>query len=188
VEEQRYGRRTNGLTNPKASINHEKIIKTLAKAISEIADALPRVSLQSSLYPTKQMEDAVTRLYVSIFQFFARARQWYQGNSVQRLIHSITHPVELHYDDLLNDIKESSRNIDRLSYLGAQAETRDMHRTVQTMQAESRNTQRTVDVIQAENRDMYQKFYTLMSVVEKIHTTTSRKRLPDPVKEPFKLT
>jgi hypothetical protein len=127
------------------------------------------------------MAEAVTQLYVSIFQFFARARQWYQENSIQRLIHSITHPVELQYEDLLNEVKQCSRSIDRLSYCGAQAETRDMHRTVQTMQAESRDTQRTVQVIQAENRDMYRRFQTLISVVEKIHTTTSCKQGADSI-------
>jgi hypothetical protein len=107
------------------------------------------------------MKEAVTKLYVAIFQFLARARQWYQGNGVQRFIHSITHPVELRYNDLLSEVADCSRTIDLLSYCGAQAETRDMHRTVQTMQAETRETQRTMQI--------------LMSVVEKINATTSCK-------------
>jgi hypothetical protein len=143
----------------KVSINHENIVRTLAKAITLFAEALPRVGLQSSLYPTKQMKEAVTKLYVAIFQFFARARQWYQGNGVERFIHSIIHPVELRYNDLLNEVADCSRTIDLLSYCGSQAETRDMHRTVQTMQAETRETQRTVQ--------------TLLRVVEKINSTTS---------------
>jgi hypothetical protein len=61
------------------------------------------------------MEVAVTQLYVSIFRLLVRARQWYQGNSVQRLVHSITHPVELQYDDLLNEIQQCSHNTYRLS-------------------------------------------------------------------------
>ncbi|KAH7382484.1 hypothetical protein DE146DRAFT_228650 [Phaeosphaeria sp. MPI-PUGE-AT-0046c] len=142
-----------------AAINHEKIVRTLAKAITLFAEALPRVGLQSSLYPTHQMKEAVTKLYVSIFQFLARARQWYQGNGLQRLYHSIVHPVELRYNDLLNEVAECSRTIDLLSYCGAQAETRDMHRTVQAIQAENRDTQRTVQ--------------TLLNVVERINATTS---------------
>lgn len=143
----------------KAAINHEKIIRTLAKAITLFAEALPRVGLQASLYPTKQMKEAVTKLYISIFQFLARARQWYQCNGWQRLYNSIVHPVELRYNDLLNDVAECSRTIDLLSYCGAQAETRDMHRAVQAMQRENRDTQRTMQ--------------TLLSVVEKINSTTS---------------
>jgi hypothetical protein len=148
----------------KASINHEKIVRTLAKAITLFAEALPRVGLQSSLYPTKQMKEAVTKLYVAILWFFARARQWYQENSVQRFIHSITHPIELRYNDLLNEVTDCSRTIDLLGYCGAQAETRDMHRTVQAMHVETRETQRTVQ--------------TLLSVVEKINAATSCKREP----------
>jgi hypothetical protein len=140
----------------KAAINHEKIVRTLAKAITLFAEALPRVGLQSSLYPTKQMKEAVTNLYVAIFQFFARARQWYHETSFQRLVHSITHPVELRYNDLLNDVIECSRTIDLLSYCGSQAETRDMHQTVQTMQATIQN---------------------LVSVVENINASTSCKSL-----------
>jgi P2-related tail formation protein len=122
------------------------------------------------------MAEAVTQLYVSIFQFFARARQWYQENSVQRLIHSITQPVEFHYEDLLNEVKQCSRNIDRLSYCGAQAETREMYRKIQTMQAVNSDTQRTIQAVQAENRDMRRKSQTLIGVVEKIHITTSCKQ------------
>jgi hypothetical protein len=151
------------LTRPEATINHEKIVRTLAKAIALFAEALPRVGLQSSLYPTKQMKEAVTKLYVAVFQFFARARQWYQANHVQRFIDSITHPVELRYTDLLSEVADCSRTIDLLSHCGAQAETRDMHRAVQVMQVETRETQRTVQ--------------TLLSVVEKINTTTSCKWL-----------
>jgi hypothetical protein len=121
------------------------------------------------------MKEAVTKLYVAIFQFLARARQWYQGNGVQRFIHSITHPVELRYNDLLSEVADCSRTIDLLSYCGAQAETRDMHRTVQTMQAETRETQRTMQTMQAETRETQRSMQILMSVVEKINATTSCK-------------
>ncbi|KAF2802196.1 uncharacterized protein BDZ99DRAFT_402242 [Mytilinidion resinicola] len=107
--------------------NHGKVIATLAKAISQIADTLPRIELASNLYPTDRMRAAVTDLYVYILRFLIRARDWYEEGKLYHFLHSITRPEELRYKDLLEQISQSSRIINQLAVSGQQAEFRDIH-------------------------------------------------------------
>ncbi|KAH8722461.1 hypothetical protein GQ44DRAFT_828992 [Phaeosphaeriaceae sp. PMI808] len=74
--------------------NREKIVTTLAKAIAQIAEVLPRVNLKTSLYPTDRMKEALTNLYVSIFQFFSRAREWCEESGLRRFQAEIR---DMHY-------------------------------------------------------------------------------------------
>jgi len=103
------------------------VIATLAKAISQIADTLPRAELASILYPTDRMKATVADLYASILRFLIRAQDWYEEGKLHHFLHSITRPIELRYNDLLEQISQSSCIIDQLAVSGQQAEFRDMH-------------------------------------------------------------
>lgn len=111
-------------------ITHEKTTATLAKALSEIAETLPRMQLANELFPTKKMKDAVCQLYAHILRFLVRAHDWYMEGTLKHIVHSITRPVELRYDDLLQNIAQSSRVIEQLASSGHQAEFRDMHNEI----------------------------------------------------------
>ncbi|KAI1496447.1 hypothetical protein F5X99DRAFT_72715 [Biscogniauxia marginata] len=108
-------------------INHEKTTTTLAQALTQIADALPQVQLSTILYPTEQMGTAVADLYAAILKFLVRAHDWYEEGTLKHMLHSITRPVELRYNDLLDDISRCSRRIQNLASSGQQAEIRDIH-------------------------------------------------------------
>jgi len=108
-------------------INHEKVLAVIPKAISQIADSLPRVELASILYPTEGMKTAISDLYAHILRFLIRARDWYEEGTLRRWLHSITRPAELRYNDLLEQIGQSSRLIDQLAAYGSQAEIRNIN-------------------------------------------------------------
>jgi len=108
-------------------INHEKVLAVIPKAISQIADSLPRVELASILYPTEGMKTAISDLYAHILRFLIRARDWYEEGTLRRWLHSITRPAELRYNDLLEQIAQSSRLIDQLAAYGSQAEIRNIN-------------------------------------------------------------
>jgi hypothetical protein len=114
-------------------VNHETMISSLAKGLSQIGDCLPRLQLASVLYPTKMMKSAVAELYAYIIQFCIRAQDWYQEGKVFHVLHSITRPVELRYADLIEEIERCSRNVDGLAVAGSQAEQRDMHVELQQL-------------------------------------------------------
>lgn len=111
-------------------MNHEKTTATLAKALSEIAETLPRTQLATILYPTEKMKNSLCQLYAHILRFLVRAHDWYKEGTFKHIVHSITRPVELRYDDLLQNIAQSSRVIEQLASSGHQAEVRDMHNEI----------------------------------------------------------
>lgn len=71
------------------------------------------------------MGAAVASLYAFILRFLIRARDWYEEGKVHHFIHSITRPVELRYNDLLE------RTIDQLAETGQLVEFRDMHKKIE---------------------------------------------------------
>ncbi|KAK4462909.1 hypothetical protein QBC42DRAFT_73782 [Cladorrhinum samala] len=107
--------------------NHQATVALISKALSQIGEALPQVELATILYPTERMIKAVEKLYSDIIHFFLRAREWCEEGSLKHLLHSITRPPELRYKDLLDQIADSSRQVDRLAVAGAQAEIREMN-------------------------------------------------------------
>ncbi|PTD12459.1 hypothetical protein HYE67_008154 [Fusarium culmorum] len=110
----------------KSAQNHEATIALISKAMSQIADSLPRVELATVLYPTDRMRQAVSNLYANIVRFFIRAHEWCQEGALRHLLHSITRPPDLRYQDLLEDITANSREIDQLAAASARVEIRDI--------------------------------------------------------------
>ncbi|PVH76180.1 hypothetical protein DL98DRAFT_641965 [Cadophora sp. DSE1049] len=88
---------------------------------------LPRVQLAANLYPTERMQSAVAELNAYILRFLVRAHDWYQESPWKHLIHSITQPSELRYDDLLESIVRSTAVVHGLAVSGQQVEFRHMH-------------------------------------------------------------
>lgn len=73
------------------------------------------------------MKKATARLYSCVIRFLLRAFDWYQKKRVARAWQCFTHPAELQYADLIEDIKKHTKEIDRLATGAAQAEQRDIH-------------------------------------------------------------
>ena len=115
-------------------MNHEAVISLLAKAISDIADELPRIQLTAKLYASQDMKETVTKLYAHIIRFFLRAHDWYRERPIWHVVHSFTRPAELRYNDLIEKIKDCSRAIDRLAVLGQQIEQRAIHEKVDAIE------------------------------------------------------
>jgi hypothetical protein len=85
------------------------------------------------LYPTTRMTDAVEGLYAHVIRFLIRAHDWYREGTLRHIVHSITRPAELRYQDLLESIEASSRTIEKLAIAGSQVELRQMHTILKLM-------------------------------------------------------
>ncbi|KAF4415355.1 Nacht domain protein [Fusarium austroafricanum] len=105
--------------------NHEATISLISKALSQIAERLPRIELITILYPTERIRRAVACLYANIIRFFIRAYQWCQASPLKHFITSITQPPELRYKDILDDIATNSLEIDQLAHSSACVERRE---------------------------------------------------------------
>ena len=108
-------------------MNQEELITQLSKALSTIADALPRANINAMLYPTETMKHALAMLYARIIKFFYRAMKWYQEGKLKHIYTSITRPASLRFKDLLDDITEYSSRVESEASISARAEQRDMH-------------------------------------------------------------
>ncbi|KAI9147502.1 N-carbamoyl-L-amino-acid hydrolase [Paramyrothecium foliicola] len=109
-----------------AAQNHQDTISLLAKALSQIGDALANVELATNLFPTERMRRAVEELYTHIFEFFERAQKWYQEGWCRHLWHSFSQPPKLQWKDIVEDILESSNRITQLSHAGSQGDIREI--------------------------------------------------------------
>ncbi|KAJ8106817.1 hypothetical protein OPT61_g9289 [Boeremia exigua] len=116
-----------------ACLNHEGTVTSIAKGLARIADALPRVELATILYQTTKMNAAVEALYAHIIRFLIRAHDWYRESSLRHVLHSITRPAQLRYEDLLEEIGTCSRNIEQLAIAGSQVEIWQMNTVLQVM-------------------------------------------------------
>lgn len=139
-------------------MNHENAIASLSKGISRIADALPRVELVSLLYPTKRMRDAVEELYAYILRFFIRAHDWYREGTLRHILHSITRPAELRYQDLAEQIARCSLNIDQLAVSGSQVELREVHKSLEAVTSQ---LERSDNVLQEMKAMMISELYLI---------------------------
>lgn len=81
------------------------------------------------------MRSAIEELYGHIFEFFSRAHKWYHEGLARHIWHSFTQPPSLRYEDILEDIDECSRQIDKLAQLGSHVEINRKLTELQTTQA-----------------------------------------------------
>lgn len=112
---------------PQAVMNQEELLVELAKAISRIADVLPRTELHAGLYRTDRIQQAVSMVYAKIIEFSVRAIKWYKKNKLKHSITSIIKPFSLSFKDIVDEISERSRTVDELASAAAKAEIRDLH-------------------------------------------------------------
>ncbi|KAF4451241.1 hypothetical protein FALBO_16362 [Fusarium albosuccineum] len=164
-------------------LNYETLIKELCKALCRIADALRHVQLNLLLYPTDAMQGHIERLYAQIIEFTIRAMRWYEKHPVPRALSALGSPFQLKFRDIVDDILETSRCIDRLALSMSQVEVRQMR-------LELGETQRVAEEIKASLEKYSQLHYSgLIDTNRKISevqfsqilTFMSDSVLPDPV-------
>lgn len=102
------------------------MVKELCKALNHVAESLRHVQLNLLLYPTDAMREAATKLYLHIITFTTRAVKWYERRRVPKALSILSTPFELKFRDVVDDIIETSRSMDRLALSLSQVENRQM--------------------------------------------------------------
>jgi hypothetical protein len=110
-----------------AVLNHEEYITQISKAFSQIAAALSRVNVKILLFPTEQIQQAVSELYAQVLKFMLRAMKWYTEGRLKHFITAVFRPAALRFKDLLEGIESCSQTVDQLAVGASQAEQRNMH-------------------------------------------------------------
>lgn len=99
----------------------------VSKAVSRIADVLPRTELHSLLYSTPRMQENVAQLYAKILDFSIKAIQFYKKGKLSHSIASIVKPFSLTFKPIIEEIRERSIRVDELASALSKAEIRDLH-------------------------------------------------------------
>jgi hypothetical protein len=140
-------------------VEHENVGKMIVTALNDIADCLPRVELAALLYPTDTMQQTVAMLYAHIVRFLIRAMEWYEESRLTHVLHSITRPASLRYDDLIKEIQRETKSITDHALASSQAEQRDMHNAIR----EIRNL--SIGKTKSEQEDVLDKLSSLTAMV-----------------------
>ncbi|KAI1411713.1 hypothetical protein F5Y13DRAFT_191021 [Hypoxylon sp. FL1857] len=110
-----------------AVVEHERTGMAIVTAVCEISDSLPTVELAIALYPNAILKRSVSMLYAHIVRFLIRAWRYYEESKLSHAIHSITRPVALRYDDLIQSIQRETEAVRKHMAASSQAEIRDLH-------------------------------------------------------------
>jgi hypothetical protein len=129
-------------------LNHAELVVELSKALTAIAEVLPRIKLDGSLYPTDYMKAAISRVYAHIILFLQQAVTWYTAGTARRIASSFFKPYSLSYKDTVDEIKKCTESVDAIASSAARAEMRDLSITIQEQGVKLRETDQTLHTMQ----------------------------------------
>ncbi|KAL8661382.1 MAG: hypothetical protein Q9202_005624 [Teloschistes flavicans] len=98
-----------------AVTNHATTASKLSESISHIADLLPQHAFHLILYPTREMQTAVARLYACILKFFLSALQWYRDSRAAHAFKSIFQPWDIRFRGEYEAVAATAQQVGRLA-------------------------------------------------------------------------
>ena len=107
-------------------LNHEELLAEISKAVSRIADVLPRAELHLNLYPTERMKETIALLYAKIIKFVQSAICYYKRSRLSKSISAIVKPFALSFKQIVDEIAECSKRADEVANSASKAELRDL--------------------------------------------------------------
>ncbi|KAI1844019.1 hypothetical protein JX266_009885 [Neoarthrinium moseri] len=119
-----------------AVMNYEELLVEISKAVTKVADVLPRAELHSLLYPTASMQEAVALVYAKIMEFVVMAIRWYNKGKFKHSISVIIAPFKLNFKPIIEEITERSKRVDELANAASKAEIRDLHITIRGLKTD----------------------------------------------------
>lgn len=124
------------------------MITELSRALTSIAEVLPRIRLEASLYPTDYMKDAISRVYAYIILFLQKAVKWYTMGAARRAVSSLFKPYSLSYKETVDQIKICTESVDAIASAALRAEARDINITVEEQGERLKETDKTLHDMQ----------------------------------------
>ncbi|CAN9304554.1 unnamed protein product [Alternaria sp. RS040] len=155
-------------------INRATLFERLSQALIDIANVLPRMHLSAELYPTKNMEAALSRLFKYIILFLRLCVRWYKKSSLGRVCSAIKTPFELDYQDSMEHIQECSKAVDDLANAGARVEVRDVHILTELQHAQVRELDSKLLKVLEKQENFDAKMVQLLQVATSHKSVTER--------------
>lgn len=144
-------------------INHAELVAEFARAITEVGEVLPRAKLNSRLYQTEIMKDAVVGLYRHILLFLKKAMKWYQLSTTGRAISAIMKPFKTDLKSTIDEVTKCATIMEAVARDSMKAELRDTHSLVQVVNNRINDMEiRFTDSLATMRADMDQKLQVLL--------------------------
>jgi hypothetical protein len=91
------------------------------------------------------MAELMASLYSHILRFFTRAIDWYGQGKLKHALSALRSSFQLKFRDIVEDINETSRAIDRLALIMNQAEVRQTRLQVFELTTANEKLQKTLE-------------------------------------------
>lgn len=114
-------------------MNHAELVSEFSKALTDVGEVLPRAKLNSTLYQTDMMRDAVVGLYRHILLFLKKALKWYQLSPASRAISAIINPFKTDLKNTVDEVKKCAAVMEAVAGYSMKAELRDTHSLVRVI-------------------------------------------------------
>lgn len=150
---------------PQGIINHAELVTEFARAITDVGEVLPRAKLNSRLYQTEMMKDAVVGLYRHILLFLKKAMKWYQLSPTSRAFSAIMNPFKTDLKSTVDEVKKCAILMEDVAGYSMKAELRDTHSLVRVVNNHINDMEiRFRDSLATMRADMDQKLQALLGV------------------------
>ncbi|KAF7924669.1 uncharacterized protein EAE97_010620 [Botrytis byssoidea] len=126
-------------------VNHEKSLAIITDGLCQVADVLPRMENTVNLYPTVQMRKYMIMLQAQIIKFLTVSLSWFKESRALHILHSVTQPPQIQYNDLVEKIEILSQSISITAQLSSFAEQRDMHSVTKNIMSKQESLEDQVD-------------------------------------------
>ncbi|KAI0141733.1 hypothetical protein GGR57DRAFT_508995 [Xylariaceae sp. FL1272] len=116
-----------------ASVNHERIIESLAEALCTISDAVVECRTELDMFRSREMMQLITDFYAHIFVFLSDVMDWIAQKSRKRLLDSFNENFSKKFQDQVDMIKRKADKIQTFAAQSSRAEQRDMRLAIEDL-------------------------------------------------------
>lgn len=120
----------------KASVNHEKVVADISKALIEITDIVSSCTEVCQMYNTEEVQMRIAMMYAHIFLFLNDAMTWVRKKSWRRLLDSFNENFYDEFEDKILNIRNFAAKVKQQAQMGLSAEQRVTRLAVEQIRSE----------------------------------------------------
>lgn len=107
--------------------NHEDIIANLSEILTELAQVLPQVDIDTSLFEVDDIQQAADKINFSIVELFIEMLKFYEEGRAKHVWHSFTKPFAIRFQSIRDSVRMNSALLERLASAYGRKEGRVIH-------------------------------------------------------------
>ena len=120
-----------------AAVNEQKIYEGMIEGVEQVADVIARYAWIETLYlhassrMRTQLQNAITKLYVTVLKFLSKARRYYAKTKVQRVLKSLAQVDEQAVTKHFKAISDEEEKVNKIAHLIDAQYLREISKTME---------------------------------------------------------